>query len=133
MIILTVTPTDGYNLKECKKHDGHYSSVMVHQLENVDSHLNRDHLFNSTVTQKILTWSESGYISSYHDRLYLHDERNPQEECYTTNSKYQQFLLFKNQDHLMLKLIQQTGHQNFNHCKLEKITKKKQNIELDSY
>lgn len=40
--ILTINPADGYNLKECKKHDGHYSSVMVHQLENIDSHLNRD-------------------------------------------------------------------------------------------
>lgn len=40
-INLTVNPADGYHLKECKKHDGHYSSVMVHQLENIDSHLKR--------------------------------------------------------------------------------------------
>lgn len=40
--VLTIDPADAYNLKECKKHDGHYSSVMVHQLENINSHLNRD-------------------------------------------------------------------------------------------
>lgn len=47
---LTITPTNGDNLKECKKHDGHNGSVMVHQLENVDPHLNRDTLFRPAGT-----------------------------------------------------------------------------------
>lgn len=46
-VTLTITPTDGYNLKERKKHDGHYGCVMVHQLENIDPHLERNALFNS--------------------------------------------------------------------------------------
>lgn len=41
-IALTVKPTGGHHLKEGKEHDGHYGSVMVHQLENIDPHLNRE-------------------------------------------------------------------------------------------
>lgn len=52
MRILTVTITDGYNLKERKKHDGHYSGVMVHQLENVDSRLKRDSRFEVEISKK---------------------------------------------------------------------------------
>lgn len=48
---LTITPTDGHNLKERKKHDGHYGCVMVHQLENIDPHLDRDALFKTTCKQ----------------------------------------------------------------------------------
>ena len=47
MCFLTINPTDGYNLKERKKQDGHYSGVIVHQLENIDSHLNRDTVFRT--------------------------------------------------------------------------------------
>lgn len=47
--MLTVTPTDGHNLKEGKKHDGHYGSVMVHELEHIDAHLEGDTLFRAAV------------------------------------------------------------------------------------
>lgn len=55
-IKLTVNPADGYHFKECKEHDGHYSSVMVHQLENVDAHLKRD-----------MYYYNIGGITSMHD------------------------------------------------------------------
>lgn len=55
MMSLTITITDGYNLKECEKHDGHYSGIMVHQLENIDSHLKRDSLFEVELCKKSCT------------------------------------------------------------------------------
>lgn len=44
---LTINPTGGHDLKECQKHDGYYGSVMIHQLENIDSHLDKGILFRT--------------------------------------------------------------------------------------
>lgn len=53
MMVLTITVTDGDDFKERKKHNRHYSSVMVHQLENIDSHLKRHRLFEWTGAQTL--------------------------------------------------------------------------------
>lgn len=67
---LTVNPADGYHLKECKEHDGHYSSVMVHQLENIDAHLKRD-----------VYYYNIGGIPSLHDHKQFIDAHKLQSDC----------------------------------------------------
>lgn len=61
-IKLTVNPADSYHLKECKKHDGHYSSVMVHQLENIDSHLKRDMCYSVMMLVGLLSCMTSNSL-----------------------------------------------------------------------
>lgn len=69
---LTVTPTDGYNLKKCKEHDGDDGSVVVHQLEDVDSYLKaqkpaKEVLFGHFLVKNCLI----GY------KVHLHHTRDP--------------------------------------------------------
>lgn len=69
---LTITPTDGCHFKECKKHDGHNGSVVIHQLENIDSRLDRDR--NTLSGSSSLVQSQPVNQSQ---SLYLHDAGNP--------------------------------------------------------
>ena len=124
MCFLTINPTDGYNLKERKKQDGHYSGVIVHQLENIDSHLNRNTVFRTAGM-----WDKGSHIlviiHPVNYILYLQDARNSKEESYNTNNKNKQLLPLENPHQTLIELIHETGHQHFNHRKLEKHKKQR--------
>lgn len=106
---LTITPTDGNDLKEGQEHDGHDGGVMVHQLEDVDPHLEGDARFRDL-------GPPLGYSASH--RVYLHDARDSKQEGHAADRKHKELLPLENFDQTVVELIHETGHHHLNHRKL---------------